>query len=358
MNGLIQVAQKSAKLLNQPPRRASILSLENFGWRRSSLESTTSEEDYEDPPSDCSSRRESIPIQEVDEDDIDDQDYQITKEEHRINQIVSARNASPVSLKSALELFREQRVDWDPDYLFAEFRHVMRLALNQRLDEALAVCDANLHKNMLYPFAKGYVLTVLAASSLDKDLIAQAMESLKLAADLAQEVRAKKSWAKSFFVKPNYNRLTDEECMAECIYALALVGVGAMMAISDRSYSSIIQAALYLNRSFGAYAEALNIMRHRKRWENEKCRKQFESGVKMGVGVLNLVFSFAPKKLVKVLSMVGFPADLQKALVDLHVVADFSDSFTYVIGVITLLVFYGFMEPVYGKLCCTTRMQG
>ena len=46
-------------------------------------------------------------------------------------------------------------------------------------------------------------------------------------------------------------------------------------------------------------------MQHRK-WQNDQHRKDFESGVRMGVGCFNLMISLLPARIMKLLEWIGF----------------------------------------------------
>ena len=46
-------------------------------------------------------------------------------------------------------------------------------------------------------------------------------------------------------------------------------------------------------------------MQHRQ-WHNDQHRKDFESGVRMGVGCFNLMISLLPARIMKLLEWIGF----------------------------------------------------
>lgn len=60
----------------------------------------------------------------------------------------------------------------------------------------------------------------------------------------------------------------------------------------------------------------------------------------------SLGFSFAPTKVAKLLSVLGFPVDLEKALAELHEVTDYSDALMFLPAAMVLLLYYGLLEPV------------
>ena len=52
-------------------------------------------------------------------------------------------------------------------------------------------------------------------------------------------------------------------------------------------------------------SECWTIMQHRQ-WHNDQHRKDFESGVRMGVGCFNLMISLLPARVMKLLEWIGF----------------------------------------------------
>ena len=71
-------------------------------------------------------------------------------------------------------------------------------------------------------------------------------------------------------------------------------------------------------------------------------------GLKLSLGITSLIFSFAPPKIAKLLTIFGLNTELETALADIHEVADFNDALFYIPSAMTLLLFYGLLEPVYG----------
>ncbi|KAI1293556.1 Tetratricopeptide repeat protein 39A [Halotydeus destructor] len=236
---------------------------------------------------------------------------------------------------------------FDPDFFFDEARRLFKLAMTNKLDECLLECDLNMFKSPFYPFLKGSIIALLSVSSLDRELIQQGIEAFRIAAEMAYQTKRKRSW-KNVLFRPDYNAFTDEEILSEVMYCGAVGCIGGLTLLSDKSYKGLLSAAVHFNKSYKLYFDALNIVKYRKKWEYEVCRVQFTTGVKLGLGITNLVFSFAPTKLAKFLQFVGFPSNLEKALGELHEIADSGDALVYLPSAMTLLLYYGLLEPVYG----------
>jgi tetratricopeptide (TPR) repeat protein len=187
----------------------------------------------------------------------------------------------------------------------------------------------------------------LSLPSYSQDLIHQGIEAFKIAAEMAYQVKPKRSW-KNVLFKPDYNAYTDEEIMAEIVYCSAFGAIGGLTLLSDKSYRGLLTAAVHFNKAYKLYFEALNIAKYRKKWQHPISQQQFEMGLKLSLGVSSMVFSFAPAKIAKLLTMVGISTDLEKALKEIHDVCDSRDPLFFIPSSMALLGFYGLLEPVYG----------
>lgn len=148
--------------------------------------------------------------------------------------------------------------------------------------------------------------------------------------------------------KPDYNAYTDEEIMAEIVYCSAFGAIGGLTLLADKSYKGLLTAAVHFNKAYKLYFEALNIAKYRKKWQHPLAKQQFDMGLKLSLGTSSMVFSFAPTKIARLLTMVGINTDLDKALKEIHDVVDSNDPLFFIPSSMSLLGFYGLLEPVYG----------
>lgn len=241
---------------------------------------------------------------------------------------------------------KNQRI-WDPEFFQEESKRLFKMALSNQLEECLMECDLNMMKSFFYPMAKGGIIALLSVSSLDRELISAGIDAFKIAAEMAYDLKPKKSW-KNVLFRPDYNSFTDEELLSEIVYCGAVGAIGGLTMLSDKSYKGLMTAAVHFNKSYKLYFEALNIAKYRKKWQHPLCKRQFDMGLKLSLGITSLIFSFAPPKVAKFLTIFGLNTDLEKALSDIHEVADFNDALFYIPSAMTLLLYYGLVEPVYG----------
>lgn len=74
----------------------------------------------------------------------------------------------------------------------------------------------------------------------------------------------------------------------------------------------------------------------------------FECGTRLGIGAFDLIISFFPNKLAKLLEFVGFGCDRGVALEELNISVRLVDGLLYDVTSILLSSYYGFLEYFYG----------
>ena len=94
-------------------------------------------------------------------------------------------------------------------------------------------------------------------------------------------------------------------------------------------------------------------MNERKNWKSETLRANFDCGIKLGYGFVNLFISHLPPRVMKVLSFAGFSSDRGVGLIHLHDVTENYENF-YRFKITGFLVcFYSFyIEQFFGVGSC------
>ncbi|XP_074598326.1 tetratricopeptide repeat protein 39A-like isoform X2 [Brevipalpus obovatus] len=232
------------------------------------------------------------------------------------------------------------------DDALQEGRELMKMFINNKMEEVLPILQEKSTSNMIYALGVAAVRFFEAILTLDKDYLHSTIEAFKYSAAFADSLRHK-SYT-SFIFTPNYDSYSDEECHAELCYAKSLLLWGLVTALEDQSIYGFINGALKIRASHQAYKECLNILKIKNSWESEISRMHFESGTRLGIGAFDLVISFFPTKMAKLLEFVGFNSDRDVALGELNQSVALVDGLLYDVTSILLSGYYGFLEYFYG----------
>ena len=105
--------------------------------------------------------------------------------------------------------------------------------------------------------------------------------------------------------KADYNQYTDNEVHAELCYAEVLL-LKAVLTLCNETLVSFVKAGLTVRACYQSYRECYLILQERRTWSNQDHRRDFESGVRFGVGCFNLMISLLPARVMKLLEFIGF----------------------------------------------------
>lgn len=147
----------------------------------------------------------------------------------------------------------------------------------------------------------------------------QAMERLQHAATLAGEHIPKQGWAQSiaswgmgYFVtqSPKTSSITEKELSCRIIEAEATY-LSALLCFFEESLAAFFKAALLIRRAIRGYKHCNSILQS----NGNSIGSEHDIGaVKLGFGGFSLAISMLPPKLLRLLSVLGFPSDRKAGL--------------------------------------------
>ena len=108
-------------------------------------------------------------------------------------------------------------------------------------------------------------------------------------------------------------------------------------ALEDETLASFVKAGLKVRAGYQSFKECCNILQDRKCWDNDQHRKDFEGGVKLGIGTCHLVFSKLPAKVTKLLEFIGFSGNRVTGIHELQTVCKDKDGFRQFLACLVLL---------------------
>lgn len=112
----------------------------------------------------------------------------------------------------------------------------------------------------------------------------------------------------------------------------------------------MVKAALKIRSSHQQFKECEKISQNRKKWQSNKCRDWFNSGVQFCLGTFEMVISFFPSRFIKLIQLAGFSGDRESSLDNLLSAFNLKNTFMHPWCAVVLSLYYGFLEYFYGKL--------
>ncbi|KAH3695481.1 hypothetical protein DPMN_082941, partial [Dreissena polymorpha] len=196
----------------------------------------------------------------------------------------------------------------------------LKLFLNNKFTDAKNRMEPHVDWSMYHGLGYGTIMYIQAVMTFDMNDIEAAIQAIKRSLIVCNKQRRKISIFGSFSSvasKNSYNELTTEEIHAELCYAECLLIRALLTFIQDENLISFVKGGLKIRECYRVYKDCAKILAHR-RWDSDKQKHHFESGVKMGVGSFNLMISLLPSKIMKLLEFVGFSGNKQLGLKELE----------------------------------------
>lgn len=216
---------------------------------------------------------------------------------------------------------RERREDGvlDLDTCIQEASVALRLFFTNRFTEARDCMRPRADKSMYHSLGFGTILYIQAVMTFDMGDIEQAIAAMKQSMVVSNRLRKRTSFMASISKVAtgiNYDDFTEEEIHAELVYAESLLLRALLTFIQDENLISFVKGGLKIRECHKIYKECNRILQKRK-WDSDRHKMHFESGVRMGVGAFNLMISLLPSKVMKLLEFVGFSGSKKLGLSEL-----------------------------------------
>lgn len=90
------------------------------------------------------------------------------------------------------------------------------------------------------------------------------------------------------------------------------------------------------------------ILEDKTKWDSEISQKNFEAMSRVFIGVYDLIVSFCPSKIARVLDMIGFSSDRIKALENIRKSFEIKDTVINELALVVLMIHHLFLNYFFG----------
>uniref|UniRef100_A0A671UF12 Tetratricopeptide repeat protein 39B n=1 Tax=Sparus aurata TaxID=8175 RepID=A0A671UF12_SPAAU len=204
-----------------------------------------------------------------------------------------------------------------------ETQCALNLVLNDKFSEAL---------DLLKPWWKDSMYHALGYSSI---LVMQATMTFE---DDCDEMSLLRLWSS----------LQDEEMHAEICYAECLLQKAVLTFVQDENMISFIKGGIKIRTSYQIYKDCQNVLNVTPEQAGQSDSfRQFEGGVKLGIGSFNLMLSLLPQRILRLLEFIGFSGNRGFGLSQLREGAS-SQSLRSILSALTLLFYHTYVSLILG----------
>lgn len=186
---------------------------------------------------------------------------------------------------------------------------------------------------------------------MEQPVIQAALTSINQSFEVSSQLKRKSSTASMvmrFLYRPNYNNYTDDQIHAELVQAESLLLLALISFLSDQSIICLVRGAFRIRTCYQRYKECLYIMENKTNWSSDEARKHFESGVRMGHGIFNLLMSYLPRRVLRFLEYVGFSGNRSIAIDELDKSVALNDGLRSTFSTLVILTYHTYIENLFG----------
>uniref|UniRef100_A0AAY3ZYM4 Tetratricopeptide repeat protein 39B n=1 Tax=Denticeps clupeoides TaxID=299321 RepID=A0AAY3ZYM4_9TELE len=220
----------------------------------------------------------------------------------------------------------------------------LNLVLNNKFSEALDLLKPWSKESMYHALGYSSILAMQAAMTFEHKDIQAAMATIKDALHTCQRFRKKSSMVESLsslVSKQSSDRLKEEEMHAEICYAECLLQKATLTFVQDENMISFIKGGIKIRTSYQIY----NLVE--ARGGDSEALRQFEGGVKLGIGTFNLMLSLLPARILRLLEFIGFSGNRNFGLSQLREGAA-THSLRAILSAFTLLFYHTYVCLILG----------
>uniref|UniRef100_A0A671SHM7 Tetratricopeptide repeat protein 39B n=1 Tax=Sinocyclocheilus anshuiensis TaxID=1608454 RepID=A0A671SHM7_9TELE len=249
-------------------------------------------------------------------------------------------------------VFRASKMDLRAS--IEECSMALNLALNNKFSEALDLLRPWSKDSMYHALGYSSILVMQATMTFEHKDIQAGMTTIKEALQTCQRCGSNtrrfpsRSASDLCPVCLQVQEKKLEEMHAEICYAECLLQKATLTFIQDENMISFIKGGIKIRTSYQIYkdCQSLSNMSQGVGGDSEAFR-QFEGGVKLGIGSFNLMLSLLPARILRLLEFIGFSGNREFGLSQLRDGAG-SHSLRSILCVLTLLLYHTYVCLILG----------
>ncbi|KAM6909233.1 LOW QUALITY PROTEIN: tetratricopeptide repeat protein 39B [Xenentodon cancila] len=231
-----------------------------------------------------------------------------------------------------------------------ETQCALNLVLNNKFSQALDLLKPWWRDSMYHALGYSSILVMQATMTFEHKDIQTAMATIKEALQTCQRFRKRNSMVGSLSGLINkQSNLQEQEMHAEICYAECLLQKATLTFVQDENMISFIKGGIKIRTSYQIYKDCQNVLNVSQDLAGQSDSfRQFEGGVKLGIGSFNLMLSLLPQRILRLLEFIGFSGNRRFGLSQLREGAS-SNSLRSIICALTLLFYHTYVSLILGS---------
>lgn len=264
------------------------------------------------------------------------------------------------------------------DQSLADTQVILGMALGNQFLAALERCGPKASHDLYASLANAVLSFLRAALTLEQSDLDAACRAIQTSHEVSQRARKKTcgqgayAAVVKFVMSPfgqtqdqlktpaeqsgdksemRYGDYSDEQVHAELVHAESMLMMALISFLADQSIICLVKGAFKIRSAYNRYKECLQIMLERAAhdaWSSAEAQRHFESGVRMGHGIFNLLMSYLPRRVLRFLEYVGFSGNRELGSAELHKSIELDDGLRSTFSGLVVLAYYSYVETLFG----------
>jgi len=226
-------------------------------------------------------------------------------------------------------------------------RWMMKEFLNGKFHKIMEYCKERAHISFFHECGSALFDFLDAFLALDKEKLNGALASMRKAGERANSYR-RKTGIVGYLVRGDFTNYTDLELHAELIFAVTELMTGLLTILADQSIYGAVNSCIKAKSAYSCLKNCQYGLEDKLEWESEVSRQNLEAGTCLGIGGFDLILSFCPTVVTRILDYVGFNSDRLDALDKLKKCIDNQETIFFEICAISMTVYHAFLSYFYG----------
>lgn len=185
---------------------------------------------------------------------------------------------------------------------------IFELLICNKFEEAFKEIDPKSESHFLYAYGKSTMLTIAAVMTFKKNHIERAIKATNRSLELTGAWKKSPSFSSLLFSE-DYSTYSDVNCHAGLAHGEGLALSALLTVIDNPSIPGLIKGAIKIRSCHQMLREGLRVLETKNNWKSEVLRRNFESGVYLGLGLFEMAISFFPSRFITMLEIAGFSGD-------------------------------------------------
>ena len=215
------------------------------------------------------------------------------------------------------------------------------------VDEAKYVFKQRAHVSFFYEICISVFDFLDSLLKLDKESLEKALHSVTSTNQSTNKFR-KKIGLIGYLFRGDFSKHSDIEVYAEAAHAFSQIMNAFVIALMDQGVFGVVNAGIKAKSSYSSIKNCIYVLEDKKDWESEISQKNFEANTRAFIGIYDLVVSFCPSKIAKILDLIGFSSDRVNALQNIRKAYEIKDTCIQELTLVVLMIHHLFLNNFFG----------